>query len=165
MSENLSMVVLMGRIGQLLGVTRWQLKNSRGAVAVGIYEFDDEADGIAPVAAMSRLNGKVMTQEEERELFDRIWKVVDADSIGKKFDTESIPALCLQIGTGKKHLGSVIITTALTARSKTINEPLAISQIVRWINENVEQGENVRVLNVYGRFADGETVHEAEFTH
>ncbi len=165
MSENLSMVVLMGRIGQLLGVTRWQLKNSHGAVAVGIYEFDEGEEGAAPVAAMSRLNGKAMTEDEEKQLFGLIKQVVKDDSKGKMFDPESTPALCLQIGTAKKHLGSVIIATKLTSRSRTINEPLAISQIIRWINENVEPGEDVRVLNVFGRFAGGKTIHETEFTH
>ena len=39
------------------------------------------------------------------------------------------------------------------------------SEIIRWINENVEPGEDVRVLNVFGRFAGGKTIHETEFTH
>lgn len=165
MSENLSMVVLMGRIGQLLGVTRWQLKSSHGTVAVGVYEFDDDQDEIAPAVAMMELSGRAMTRGQEKELFEQICAVVEKDSKEEKFDTERYPALCLQIGTKRRHLGSVIIATSLKGRDKSISNPIAIGQIVRWINENVEQDEKVRVLNVYGKFAGDDAIYEADFTH
>ena len=161
--EYLSMVDLLGKIGELLVTTKYQLKASRGTLAVGVYEFDDE-QGVAPTVAVVDMEGKKVGCRQTNSLLDRVAHVALAENKGRTYSVKHCPALCLRIGTAQKQLGAVIITAKLGKRDKAINEALAIGNIIRWIQENVEENEGVKVLSVYGIFAGGQTLYDVQFT-
>ncbi len=160
MSEYFSMVNMMGRIGELLGVVGWQFKGCQGGIAVGVVEHVPSEE-FAPVVATKMLNGGVMEKSVENKLFQEILEVAFEYDQDRIYDATKHPTLCLSIKSGERAIGAILITTCFSKRNPDLNEAVAIANIIRWIEENVETDEDARVRWIYGRFGGGQVVHDA----
>jgi hypothetical protein len=109
------------------------------------------------------LNGGVMERSVENKLFQEILEVAFEYDQDRIYDATKHPTLCLSIKSGERAIGAILITTCFSKRNPDLNEAVAIANIIRWIEENVEENEGVKVLSVYGIFAGGQTLYDVQF--